>query len=72
MSAGGRGSSGSENGGAGTVYLHKVPPAVADHPYGEYVINRTVFIDGLGRGPRSKTADMTAAYADTSRGTVLP
>jgi hypothetical protein len=48
-SAGGTGGSGGENGGPGTIYVHKLP--VENEDLSKFVSNRTLVIDNHNRAP---------------------
>lgn len=65
-SVGGTGGSGGENGGPGTIYVHKLP--IENQDITKFVSNRTLFVDNHGRGPKNPLRNLTEVYNNFTQG----
>ena len=68
-SVGGTGGSGGENGGPGTIYVHKLP--VENEDLSKFVSNRTLFIDNHNRAPNDPLRNLTDFYNDFTLGSAV-
>ena len=70
--AGGAGGSQAENGGPGTVYVHKLPVLDSSGQVpSTFVQNRTLWVDNEGKGPKDPLRNLTTYYSDITRGSAV-
>ncbi|KAK3576662.1 hypothetical protein CHS0354_004947 [Potamilus streckersoni] len=66
---GGAGGAGAEHGGAGTVYLHKLPDLLSNGQVApDFTHNRTLYLDNMNRFPRNPLRNLTQFYTNYSLG----